>query len=155
QRVTTLAGAPPMYIAWLSMPGADRQSFASVRLAVSGASKLPTDVGEGFERRFGIRIAEGYGLTEASPVVTASLPDAPRYGSIGVPVPGVEVRLVDEDGEDALEGDSGEIWVRGPNVFAGYLDDERATSDAVDADGWLHTGDVAVADDDGYLWLVD
>lgn len=153
--VTILAGAPPMFVAWATMPGADPSALASVRLAASGAAKLPEEVGRAFEARFGVRLHEGYGLTEASPVVTSSVGGEVRYGSIGVPLPGVELRLVDDDGEDALEGDPGEIWVRGPNVFAGYLDDPEATARVLTPDGWLRTGDIAVADADGWLWLVD
>ena len=97
----------------------------------------------------------GYGLTEASPVVTTTaVVVEPRAGSVGPPLPGVEVRLVDTDGNEVLEGDPGEILVRGPNVFAGYWNDHAAT-DAVLADGWLHTGDIGVADSDGWLTLVD
>jgi long-chain acyl-CoA synthetase len=122
-------------------------------LATSGASRLPEETAAAMQRRFGVVIAEGYGLTEASPVVTTSV-SGPKAGSIGRPVPGVEVRLV-EDGEDALLGDAGEIWVRGPNVFAGYWNDPQATAAALTDDGWLRTGDVAVADDDGNLFIVD
>jgi long-chain acyl-CoA synthetase len=157
--VTILAGAPPMFVGWATVPSHDGlaspETMRSVRLAVSGAAKLPEDVARAFEARFGVKVSEGYGLTEASPIVTSSAGDEPRYGSIGVPIPGVEVRLVDEEGEDALVGDPGEIWVRGPNVFAGYLDDDEATARALTTDGWLRTGDVAVADDDGYLYIVD
>jgi long-chain acyl-CoA synthetase len=81
--------------------------------------------------------------------------EPPKPGSIGVPIPGVEVRLVDEEGEDALLGDAGEVWVRGTNVFAGYWEDPAATAAALTADGWLRTGDIAVAGDDGELYLVD
>jgi long-chain acyl-CoA synthetase len=100
-------------------------------------------------------VAEGYGLTETSPVVTTNIGGAIRAGSIGRPIDGVEVRLVDTDGDEALPGDSGEVWVRGPNVFAGYWNDKAATDAVLDADGWFHTGDVALADDDGHLYLVD
>ena len=153
--VTIVAGAPPMYAAWARVPGADPTAFASVRLAASGAAALPSDVADQFEARFGIAIHEGYGLTEAAPTVTSSVGAPPRPGSIGVPLPGVEVRLVDEDGLDALDGDAGEIWVRGPNVFAGYWGDAEATARVVTEDEWLRTGDVATVDDDGYLYLVD
>jgi long-chain acyl-CoA synthetase len=151
--VTVVAGAPPMWTAWATMREAPSDAFAGVRLATSGASKLPEETAAAISRRFGLVIAEGYGLTEASPVVTTSVA-GPKAGSIGRPVPGVEVRLV-EDGEDALLGDAGEIWVRGPNVFAGYWGDPDATAGALTPDGWLRTGDVAVADDDGNLWIVD
>jgi long-chain acyl-CoA synthetase len=153
--VTIVAGAPTMYVAWANLPGADAASFASVRIAASGAAKLPEEVAAAFATRFGVTISEGYGLTEASPVVTSSVGVTPHPGSVGIPVPGVEVRLVDEDGEDALEGDAGEIWVRGPNVFAGYLDEPEATERALTPGGWLRTGDVAVAGVDGELYIVD
>jgi long-chain acyl-CoA synthetase len=107
------------------------------------------------QARFGITLSEGYGLTEASPAVTSSTGLEPRIGSIGAPLPGVDVRLVDLDGDDVLVGDSGELLVRGPNVFLGYWGDEGATRAVLDDGGWLHTGDIAVVDDDGYLYLVD
>ena len=154
--VTVIAGAPPMFEAWSTARGIDADAFRSVRLAVSGGAALPVSVSEAFEARFGVPVWEGYGLTEAAPIVSTSLVGGePRKGSIGVPLPGVEVRLVDAEGEDALEGDSGEIWVRGPNVFPGYWRDEEATAVARTADGWLRTGDIAVVDDDGYLYIVD
>jgi long-chain acyl-CoA synthetase len=154
--ITLVAGAPPMYTAWATMPGANPGAFATVRLATSGAAPLPDEIRPLFEQRFGTPIHEGYGLTEAAPVVTSSLVDRPpRPGSIGVPLPGMEVRLVDEEGEDALVGDPGEIWVRGPNVFKGYWENEDATAAALTPDGWLRTGDVAVADDEGWLYIVD
>jgi long-chain acyl-CoA synthetase len=154
-RVTVVAGAPPMYVAWATMPGADRDAMRSVRLAISGAAKLPEEVAAAFTARFGVPVFEGYGLTEAGPVVTTGVGDLPRPGSVGVPVPGVEVRLVDADGDDVEAGDPGEIWVRGPNVFAGYWQDPEATARVLTPDGWLRTGDVAVADADGWLYLVD
>src|SRR5690606_18286816 len=113
------------------------------------------DTASALQRRFGLTLTEGYGLTEASPVVASGHGlDAPP-GSIGIPLPGVRVRLVDADGEDALIGDAGEVWVQGPNVFAGYWEDPEATAEALTPDGWLRTGDVAVVDDDGFLFLVD
>jgi long-chain acyl-CoA synthetase len=155
--VTILAGVPTMFDAFLELPEeqASASSFSSVRRAVSGAAELPRELAESFRSRFGITIHEGYGLTEAAPIVsTTAVEHGPRFGSIGPPLPGVEVRLVDDDGEDVAAGDPGEIWVRGPNVFAGYWDDDEATARVL-VDGWLRTGDVAVADDDGFLSLVD
>lgn len=156
--VTLVAGAPPMFAAWVAAVdhGVGQDAFAQVRLAVSGAAPLSADTARVFEDRFGVPLREGYGLTEASPVVTSSLLDrTAKPGSVGVPLPGLDVRLVDEDGQDALAGDPGEIWVRGPNVFAGYWEDQKATAAALAPGGWLRTGDVAVVDDDGELWLVD
>ncbi|HZU74770.1 MAG TPA: AMP-binding protein [Acidimicrobiales bacterium] len=153
-RVSLLAGAPPMFAALAAAGTGDE--LAGVRLAVSGASALPPEVGEEFTERFGLPLWQGYGLTEAAPVVTSSvIGGVAKPGSIGVPIPGVDVTLIDESGETALVGDPGEIWVRGPNVFAGYWRDPEATTAVLTADGWLRTGDVAVADDDGYLYLVD
>ena len=105
--------------------------------------------------RFGVDVSEGYGLTEASPVVTSSTGIPAPPGSIGAPLPGVRVRLVDPGGDDVLVGDAGELLVFGPSVFKGYWQDLEATANALTADGWLKTGDLAVVDDDGFLYLVD
>ena len=153
--VTVLAGAPQMWAAWASMPEIEADAFATIKVATSGAAHLDTHVAETVRSRFGIEIGEGYGLTEASPVVTASFGLPWRAGSVGTPVDGVDLRLVDGDGEDVLVGDPGEILVQGPNVFHGYWNDAEATHNAVDEEGWLHTGDIALVDEDGYLFLVD
>lgn len=155
RKVTVIPGAPPMWGAWAHFHEADPLAFSGVRLAISGAAKLPDEVARAFQAKFGIPIREGYGLTEASPVVTSSSGVDPRIGSIGVPVPGVTVRIVDTDGSDVLAGDAGEIWVKGDNVFSGYWNDPQATAAALTPDGWLRTGDVAVVDDDGYVFIVD
>ncbi len=153
--ITVIPGAPAMWVAFASFEEAPPDAFARVRLALSGAAKLPVSVAERLHDRFGIDVAEGYGLTEASPVVTSSVGLRPRYGSVGRVLAGIEVRVVDDDGTDVLVGDAGEIWVRGPNVFAGYLDDPEATDRVLTADGWLRTGDIALVDEDGRLFLVD
>jgi long-chain acyl-CoA synthetase len=156
EKVTVLFGAPPMFSGWLALADAGPvPDVSSVRLAVSGAAPLPGDVLERFGQRFDVTIWEGYGLTESSPAVTTNaLGQEAKPNSIGLPLPGVEVRLVDEHGEDVEEGDPGEIWVRGPNVFAGYWNRPEETS-AVLTEGWLRTGDVAYRDEDGYLFIVD
>lgn len=153
--VTVLPGAPQMWAAWAAMPGLPEDSFATVKVATSGAAHLDPHVAETIRSRFGLEVGEGYGLTEASPVVTASIGLPWRPGSVGAPVDGVEVRLVDTEGEDVLVGDPGEIWVKGPNVFQGYWNDAEATRACIDDDGWLHTGDIAMVDDEGFLFLVD
>lgn len=157
RELTVVVGVPPMFESWVSLPLAEatRRDFASVRIAASGASKLDPTLASAFFDRFGHHIGEGYGLTEAAPVVSTSDFTGEHVGTIGLPVPGVQVRLVDEGGADALVGDSGEIWVKGPNVFPGYWRDEAATARALTPDGWLRTGDIAVADSDGYLTIVD
>jgi long-chain acyl-CoA synthetase len=156
EKVTVLFGAPPMFAGWLAVADAGPvPDVSSIRLAVSGAAPLPGDVLERFRERFGVTIWEGYGLTESSPAVTTNaLGEEAKPNSIGLPLPGLEVRLVDDHGEDVEEGDPGEIWVRGPNVFTGYWNRPEETS-AVLTDGWLRTGDVAYRDEDGYLFIVD
>jgi long-chain acyl-CoA synthetase len=156
QRVTVVPGAPPMYTAWLASPDASEEAFSSVRVALSGAAPLPAETAEAFKTRFGLTIWDSYGLTEAGPGVTTSAgEEGGPAGSIGRPLPGVEVRLIDDDGRDVEEGDPGEIVVRGPNVFSGYWGDETETKEAFLPDGWLRTGDVALSDEDGNLFLVD
>ncbi len=160
--VTNVPGAPPMYVAWSLLP-AFAESFSSVRVAICGADQLPADTQERLREATGQYVYEGYGLTETAPVLTSTLvSDEPKPGSIGRPIPGVEVRLVDvATGEDVGDDDDedvhstedpGEITVRGANLFSGYWPDGR---DGPDEDGWWKTGDVAYADEDGDLFLVD
>ncbi|HET8929424.1 MAG TPA: AMP-binding protein [Acidimicrobiales bacterium] len=153
--ITALPGVPAMWMALANLPGVPPGAFAQIRVATSGADRLPTEVAERIADRFGLIVREGYGLTEASPVVTSSIGDEPKVGSVGRPLPGVRVRVVDVDGADVLVGDTGEIRVSGPNVFGGYWEDDEATAAVLDADGWLHTGDLAVVDEEGNLTLVD
>jgi long-chain acyl-CoA synthetase len=153
--VTVVSGVPPMWAAWAGLRGAPAEAMATVRLAVSGAAPLDPAVRAAVRERFGVDLTEGYGLTEASPAVSSGLGQDAPDGSIGVPLPGVQVRLIDSEGMDALVGDPGEIWVKGPNVFPGYWEDEEATAAALTDDGWLRTGDVAVVDELGFLSLVD
>lgn len=153
--ISVVAGAPTMWAAWSATAGVDADAFATVRVATSGAAPLDLDVAHRIEERFGLEVGEGYGLTEASPVVTASFGLPWRPGSVGTAVDDVDLRIVDLDGADALVGDPGELWVRGPNVFGGYWEDPEATAAVLDHDGWLRTGDLAVVDEDGYIFLVD
>lgn len=151
-RVTNVAGAPPMYVAWSAQEGL-AEALSGVRLLVSGAAALPTNIMEQFETLTGKPIWEGYGMTECSPVISASLvAGRPKPGFVGLPLPGVEVQLRDENGDPVEDGDPGELFVRGPNVFSGYWPDG---SEGADDDGWFATGDVAYSDDDGDLRLVD
>ena len=153
--VSVMFGAPTMYTALVNTPGADQYDLSSVRLAISGAAPLQPEVLARFKELFGVDVYEGYGLTETSPTLTSNrMAEAPRPGSIGKPLPGVEIRLVDEAGEDVELGDPGEILARGPNVFRGYWNKEDETRRAF-AGEWFRTGDVAVQDEDGYLYIVD
>ncbi len=149
--VTNVPGAPPMYLGWIAAQQLD--ALRDVRLLASGASPLPPDVLERVRTGAGRTVHEGYGLTETAPVVATTLASAAvKAGSIGRPVPGVEVRLVDESGADVSDGDPGEILVRGANLFSGYWPDG---DDRPGEDGWWGTGDVAYVDRDGDLFLVD
>ena len=152
QRVTNIVGAPPMYVAWSMLPEL-AGSLRSLRLAVSGAAPLPAPVMTRFRDVTGHEIYEGYGLTETAPVLTTTLcSPSPKPGSVGRPIPGVELRLIDEGGDDVEDDDPGEVVVRGDNVFSGYWPDGAG---GPDESGWYHTGDVAYADNDGDLYLVD
>jgi long-chain acyl-CoA synthetase len=150
--VTNIVGAPPMYVAWSMLPGL-ADAMRDVRLAVSGAAPLPGPVLTSFAEAAGRPVYEGYGLTETSPVLTTTLCSAaPQPGSVGRPIPGVELRLVDDAGSDVVDDDPGEIVVRGPNLFSGYWPDATG---GPDEDGWFRTGDIAYADESGDLFLVD
>jgi len=153
QHVSNIVGAPPMYVAWSMLPDL-AESFASIRLAVSGAAPLPPAVLSAMLETTGHHVFEGYGLTETAPVLTTTLCSAvAKPGSIGRPVPGVEIKLLDEaGGEVEDEEDPGEIAVRGANLFSGYW---PSGADGPGEDGWWRTGDIAYADDDGDLFLVD
>jgi long-chain acyl-CoA synthetase len=170
EQVTAVPGAPPMYQAWLAAAdaaGSDaglRRAFAAVRLASSGAAPLPRETWTGMRDRAAVTVWEGYGLTEAAPVVASTLATGrAKPECIGGALPGVEVVLRDtahgardaadgHGGDGAVEDGPGEIWVRGPNLFSGYWPDG---ADGPDADGWLRTGDLAYRDADGDLHLVD
>ena len=151
-RVTNIIGAPPMYVAWSMLPELG-DAMATLRLAVSGAAPLPPEVLAAMRESTGHDVYEGYGLTETSPVLTTTLcSDTAKPGSIGRPIPGVQMRLVDDSGDDADADDPGEITVRGANVFSGYWPDGAG---GADTNGWFRTGDIAYADADGDLFLVD
>ncbi len=153
--VTVVPGAPPLWLAFSHFDDAPDDSFATVRLALTGAAKMPEEAMRRLKDRFGLELREGYGLTEASPVVTSSTGITVKYGSVGRVLDGIDVRLVDETGDDVVPGDPGEIWVKGPNVFMGYFDDPEQTAKVLTSEGWLRTGDIATVDDDGFLYLVD
>ncbi|MFJ5033517.1 long-chain fatty acid--CoA ligase [Streptomyces sp. NPDC088560] len=152
-RATVFEGVPTMYAALLQHP-ADAD-VSSLRMCVSGGASLPVEVLHGFERRFGCMVLEGFGMSETSPVVSFNHPDRPRKpGSVGTPIRDVEVRLLDESGEDVAPGEVGELAVRGPNVMKEYWNRPEDTAATV-PDGWLRTGDLARRDEDGYLFIVD
>jgi long-chain acyl-CoA synthetase len=153
--VTIFEGVPTMYAAMLHLPDADPAQAATLRLCVSGGASLPVEVLRGFEEKFGCIILEGYGLSETSPVASFNHPDKVRKpGSIGTPIEGVEMRLIDDDWNTVPEGEIGEIAIRGHNVMKGYWGKPEATAEAI-RDGWFRTGDMARVDSDGYYFIVD
>jgi acyl-CoA synthetase (AMP-forming)/AMP-acid ligase II len=123
---------------------------------LSGAAPLGAELERACAERLGCQVIQGYGMTETSPVTHTAPLDRPKPGTIGPAIPNTECRIVDpETGEDAAEGERGELLIRGPQVMRGYLENEEATRATLDEDGWLHTGDVAIVDDDGYFAIVD
>src|SRR5215468_8337495 len=158
--VTFFAGVPTMYHALLGCETDGRFDLpaiaAGLRVAVSGGAPLPGEVLRRFEQRFDVPIVEGYGLSETSPVATFNRVDMPRRaGSVGLPVWGVQGKLLAENGAEAGQGEAGEIAIRGHNVMKGYLGRPAETAAVLDADGWFRTGDIGTRDADGYLYIVD
>lgn len=156
--VTLFAGVPTMYWALLNFPEAEKFDLAKIarnlRMCFAGGSPLPLEVIKGFEAKFNTKIIEGYGLSETSPIATFNKHDASRAGSVGFPVWGVEVRIVDENGNDVAEGELGEIIIRGHNIMKGYYQRPEATAAAI-KNGWFYSGDVGRRDAEGYLYIAD
>jgi acyl-CoA synthetase (AMP-forming)/AMP-acid ligase II len=155
--VTRAYVVPPIALALGKHPAVDDHDLSSVETIMSGAAPLGPELTKRVAERVGCNVIQGYGLTETSPVThcPSAAGEAPA-GSIGRPVPDTECRIVDpESGDDVTDGERGELWIRGPQVMAGYLNNEEATSSTVDEDGWLHTGDIAVRDADGFYSIVD
>jgi long-chain acyl-CoA synthetase len=154
-KVTVFDGVPTMYHAMLNQPDRDRYDVSCLRLCVSGGSAMPVEVLRGFEAAFGCVILEGYGLSETSPVASFNQRGRERKpGSIGTPIPGVEMKVVDDEGNEVTSGEVGEIVIRGHNVMKGYWKRPDATEQVLQ-DGWLRTGDMAWVDEDGYFFIVD
>lgn len=150
--VTVVASAPPVYQAWARLPGL-ADALSDVRLMVSGAAPLTPEVFAAFTTAAESPLWEGYGMTEASPVVTSTVvTGVARAGSVGQPLPGVEIKLCDEGGDEVEDGDLGEIYIRGANLFSGYWPDG---ADGADESGWWATGDVGYFDQNSELRLVD
>lgn len=154
-KVTVLEAVPTTYVALLNHPDRASYDLSALRLCVTGGAAMPVEVLSGFEKEFGCIILEGYGLSETSPVACFNHPHADRKaGSIGTPVRGVDMRLVDDKRQPVASGEVGEIAIRGHNVMKGYWDKPEATEAAIQ-DGWFHTGDLAKQDSDGYFFIVD
>ncbi|HUQ51134.1 MAG TPA: AMP-binding protein, partial [Gammaproteobacteria bacterium] len=157
-RATVLHVVPPVVLAFAKHPAVAGRDFSRVRMLFSGAAPLGADITEQAMRRIDCVLQQGYGMTEASPATHVATADVARrkLGSIGAPVANTDCRVVDiETGRDVEPGSDGEIWVRGPQVMRGYLNRPDETRATVDADGWLHTGDIGHADADGHFYVVD
>jgi long-chain acyl-CoA synthetase len=157
-KINIFAGVPTMYWSLLnykheSIP--DDQIKTHLRTCVSGGASLPVQVLEDFEKRFEVSVLEGYGMSEGSPVVTFNDYNiGTKPGSIGVPVWGVEVKIVDTDGNELSNNEPGELAYKGHNVMKGYYKNPEATAEVL-KDGWIHSGDVAYRDKDGFYFIVD
>ncbi len=153
--VTVFEGVPTMYAGMLHHADADTADVSTLRTCISGGSAMPVEIMKSFEEKFGCVILEGYGLSETSPVASFNQPGMERKpGTIGVEVPGCEMKVVDDDGEEVAQGEPGEIAIRGENVMKGYWGRPEATAESI-PDGWFRTGDVATKDADGYYTIVD
>jgi len=152
EAISVLPVAPPVFAYWMQVPGLEER-LGPVRMILSGSAPLSPELTEAFTERTGLAIHQGYGLTEAAPVVTSGLcSEVPNPRSVGAALPGIEIRLADEHGAEPEEDDGGEILIRGANLFSGYWPDGV---DGPDAEGWWPTGDVGYLDSTGDLFLVD
>ncbi len=157
-KITIAPLVPPIVLGLAKHPIVDKYDVSSLRFVMSGAAPLSEALAQEAGKRIGCKLAQGYGMTEASPVTHLSPTTFPNYklGSLGMPVPNTEVTLVDpESRKPVKQGESGEIWIRGPQIMKGYLGRPDATAESIDAEGWYHTGDIGYVDEDGYFFAVD
>ncbi|MBS9403923.1 AMP-binding protein [Halomonas sp. TRM85114] len=154
-RFTGFIGLNTLFNALCNREDFRRLDFSSLRLTISGGMALTKAVAQRWEDVTGCAIAEGYGLTETSPIVSFNPVDAIQLGTIGKPVAGTSVKAVDAEGQDVALGEPGELCVKGPQVMKGYWNRDDETAQAIDADGWFRTGDIAVLQEDGYIRIVD
>jgi len=151
--VTYIAAVPRLFLGMFFHEGADKYRVDSLKLCVTGGAAMPAEFIPVFEQKFNVKIMEGYGLTEASPVSSFSRLDMPQKpGSIGIPIPGVAAKVVDEEGRELPRGTIGEIILRGENIMKGYYNDEEETAQVI-KEGWLYTSDLGRMDGDGYIFL--
>ena len=154
--IVTAHIVPPVVVALGKHPMVDNYKFPHLKYVFSGAAPLGPELTQAVEQRLGVKIRQGYGMTEASPATHYTVAGSERCGTVGLLMPSTELRMIDpESGKDVELGQPGEVWVRGPQVMKGYLNNPEATANTVDADGWLHTGDIGTLDADGFLTVVD
>lgn len=158
-KVTLFVGVPQIFGALAAKIHGAKALFIRllnpVRMAISGAAPLPGPVYTTFNKNIGVPLLEGYGLTEASPVLCFNPEKKPKVGTVGLPIPGVQIQLRDDNGKKVKPGEVGEIWAKGDNIMQGYYRKAKETADAITKDGWLKTGDLGRFDEDGYLSIVD
>ena len=155
-RVTRFFAVPPIVLALAKHPAVGDYDLSSLRQVLSGAAPLGAEVAEEASARIGCEVVQGYGMTELSPITHATPPGNYKPGSVGLTAANTEIRIVDPDsGEDLAAGPEGELWIRGPQVMKGYLNNPDATAETIDQDGWLCTGDIARIDSDGHVYIVD
>jgi long-chain acyl-CoA synthetase len=142
---------PSMYAAMARLKSVQPDQFSHVKISASGGEPLPDTVYEEVQEKLGLTLIQGYGLTETSPIIAVDLPWAHRRGTVGPPLPGVEVRICDVEDQPVKQGEEGEIQVRGPLVMKGYYNQPDQTASVLDSEGWFHTGDLGQFDEAGYL----
>jgi long-chain acyl-CoA synthetase len=153
EKVTYLAAVPRLFLGMFFHDKAENYALDSLRVCITGGAAMPVDFIGLFEKKFGVKIMEGYGLTEASPASSFSRLNLPqKHGSIGIPIPRVFAKIVDEGGKELPRGDVGELIIQGENIMKGYYKDETATAQVI-KNGWLYTGDLARMDEDGYIYI--
>jgi long-chain acyl-CoA synthetase len=153
EKITYICAVPRLYLGMMFHEGAANYDVSSLDVCVTGGAPMPAEIIPAFEKQFGVKIVEGYGLTEASPACSFNMFDRPQKpGSIGRAIPGTKIKIVDEKGSEVPRGEIGELIVKGDNVMQGYYKDKAATA-AVIKDGWLYTGDLGKMDNDDYVFL--
>jgi long-chain acyl-CoA synthetase len=154
-RIKTFSAVPAMIHAMYSYPQAEKYDISCLESVGSGSAPLPVALLQAFQKKFNADVLEGYGLSEAAPIVTAHVRGKPiKPGSVGLPIVGVEVKIVDQNGIEVPTGEVGELIVRGDNITPGYFQNDEETKNTI-KDHWLHTGDMAKIDEDGYIYIVD
>jgi long-chain acyl-CoA synthetase len=155
-RFSAMIGLNTLFVALMNHPEFKTLDFSRLKSTNSGGTALVKATAERWQQITGCRIVEGYGLTETSPVASANpYGELARLGSVGIPVPGTAMKVISDDGADLPLGERGELCVKGPQVMKGYWNRPEATAEALDADGWFKTGDIAVIDPDGFVRIVD
>ncbi|PTQ88492.1 AMP-binding protein [Agitococcus lubricus] len=152
---TAIMGLNTLFVALMNHPEFKKLDFSRLKLTIAGGMAMQQQVALDWEKLTNCPVCEGYGMTESSPVISLNPPNAIQIGTIGLPTPNTEVRIVNEEGQDMPIGEAGELWARGPQLMKGYWQRAQATAETMTVDGWLKTGDIAMIQPDGYIKIVD